>query len=259
MLDRPVYLAIDAERGFVLMEDMGGFDLAERCTTALLKKVVREYAGLQVASTSRLDLESPWPFYDWRMALLADQVEHVVRQAQELLAGSLYELTEGECDRLHSCLPTWVDLCNKLMEADLPDALEHGDLRPGNIRVVGERFVFYDWAWSAIAHPFISVAWLLYILRHSVVRAEETKEMLRDIYLETWTAYAPLDRLRQIFELADRARILHGVVADATWLRGLNAALAGRPLSPTSADAVTVRWRQYYYAKMVRRLFESGN
>ena len=83
--------------------------------------------------------------------------------------------------------------------------------------------------------------------------------MLRDAYLTAWTAYAPLDRLRQIFELADRARILHGVVSDATWLRCLNAALAGRPLSPTSADAVTVRWRQYYYARMVRRLFEPGN
>ena len=34
---------------------------------------------------------------------------------------------------------------------------------------------------------------------------------------------------------------------------------AGRPLSPTSADAVSVRRRQYDYAKVVRRLFQPGN
>ena len=226
---------------------------------ALLEKAVRQYAELQVASTSRVALGRPWPFYDWRMAVLAKEVEHVAREARELLAGSPYELTEVEGERLSGSLPYWVDLCNRTAETEIPDALDHGDLRPGNIRVVGERLVFYDWAWSAIAHPFISVACLLHILRHAALRAEGTREMLRDAYLTAWTAYAPLDRLRQIFELADRARILHGVVSDATWLRCLNAALAGRPLSPTSADAVTVRWRQYYYARMVRRLFEPGN
>jgi tRNA A-37 threonylcarbamoyl transferase component Bud32 len=259
MLELPAYLAIDSERGLVLMEDLGGCDLTECCTIALLKRAVRQYADLQVASTSRVTPGRPWPLYDWRMAVLAKEVEHVARDARELLAGSPYELTEGEGERLRGSLPYWVDLCKRIVETEIPDALDHGDLRPGNIRVVGERLVFYDWAWSAIAHPFISITSLLYILRNSVVQTEETKEMLRDIYLEVWTAYAPLGKLRREFELADRARILHHVVGDATWLRCLYAALAGRPLNATSADACTVRWRQYYYAKMVRRLFESGN
>ena len=83
--------------------------------------------------------------------------------------------------------------------------------------------------------------------------------MLRDVYLEPWTAYASLDELRQVFELVDKVKLLYYVVGDGVWLRCLYAALAGRSLSPTSADAVTVRWRQYYYAKVVRRLFEPGN
>jgi tRNA A-37 threonylcarbamoyl transferase component Bud32 len=259
MLDLPVYLAVDSERGLVLMEDLGGRDLAECCTTALLKRAVREYADLQVASTSRLTPGRPWPFYDWRMMVLAKKVEHVVHQARKLLAGSPYELTESEEEQLRGCLPNWVDLCHRIVETHIPDALDHGDLRPGNIRIVGEQIVFYDWAWSAITHPFLSITSLLYILRNSVVRAEGTKEMLRDVYLETWMAYASLDKLRRAFELVDRARILYYVVADATWLECLWGALADKPLSPTSADACTLRWRQYYYAKVLRRLFESGN
>jgi hypothetical protein len=126
----------------------------------------------------------------------------------------------------------------------------------GNIRLVGQRIVLYDWAWSAIAHPFVSITSLLHILRKTVAEPRETRQALRDAYLEAWTAYAPLDELRRIFELVDRAKILYGVVADATWLRCLNAALAGSVLGPASADAWAVGRRQYYYAKMVRRLFE---
>jgi hypothetical protein len=105
----------------------------------------------------------------------------------------------------------------------------------------------------------VSITSLLYILHKSVVQAEETKEMLRDAYLEAWTAYATLEELRQVFELVDKVKMLYYVVADGTWLRCLNAALGDGPLSPVSADACTVRWRQYYYAKVVRRLFEPGN
>jgi hypothetical protein len=144
------------------------------------------------------------------------------------------------------------------METGIPDAVDHGDLRPGNIRTVGGRIVFYDWAWSAITHPFIRIASLLHILRRSVAELQQVRQMLRDAYLEAWTAYAPLDRLRRVFGLADRARILYDVAADGTWLRCLVAAVADRPVSPTSADALTMRWRQYYYAKMVRRLFAPG-
>jgi hypothetical protein len=100
---------------------------------------------------------------------------------------------------------------------------------------------------------------LLHILRKTIAESKGTRQALRDAYLEAWTAYAPLDELRRIFELVDRARILYDVVADATWLGCLNAALAGSPLSPISADAWTMRRRQYYYAKMVRRLFDPVN
>jgi hypothetical protein len=105
----------------------------------------------------------------------------------------------------------------------------------------------------------MSITSLLHILRKTVAEPVDTRQALRDAYLEAWRAYASLDELRWIFELVDRARILYGVLSDATWLRCLNAALAGSPSSPTSADAWTVQRRQYYYAKMVRRLFESVN
>jgi len=259
MPELPSLLAIDSERGLMLMEDMGGSDLADCCTTPLLKRTVRQFADFQVASTSRVATERPWPFYDWRMGILAEETTRIVVDARELLAGSRYKLGEPEIDQLRDCLPDWVDLCSRIMETSIPDALDHGDLRLGNIRVIGDRIIFYDWAWSAITHPFMSITSLLNILRDSVAGAEETKRTLRDAYLDAWTTYAPLDELRQVFEWVDRARILYGVAADATWLRCINSALAGSQLSPASADAWALQWRQYYYAKMVRRLFEPAN
>jgi hypothetical protein len=105
----------------------------------------------------------------------------------------------------------------------------------------------------------MSGALLLRIVRRSIEKPHGTRAKLRDAYLERWTAYAPLDELRQVFEWVDRAKTLHAVVSDGTWLRCLFGALADRPLSPVSADACTVRWRQYYYARVVRRLFEPGS
>jgi aminoglycoside/choline kinase family phosphotransferase len=259
MPELPRYLAIDSERGLALMEDMGGCDLVDCCTTALLERVVRELADFQVASTSRIPLENPWPFYDWRMGVLAEETECVAQNAQALLAASAYALSEKEMDRLRGSLRGWRDLCDRIVERGLPDALEHGDLRPGNIRIVGERIIFYDWAWSAIAHPFMSITSLLHTLRRSVAEAEETKKVLRDAYLEAWTGYAPLNELRQIFDLVDRARTLYYVIGDAMWLRCLKAAFSCSRLSPISADAWTLQWRQYYYAQVVRRLFEPVN
>ena len=45
MLGLPAYLAIDSKRGWVLMEDMGGCDLAECCTIDLLQRIIQEYAA----------------------------------------------------------------------------------------------------------------------------------------------------------------------------------------------------------------------
>ena len=250
----PRWLASDATRGFILMKDMGGCDLTACCHMDLLKAAMRQFADFQIASIPFMDVESPKPFYDWRIPVLTGQIDAVVEEAPALLYGSPYQVTEEEALQLRSQLPRWKALCAEIEEAGIPDTLDHGDLRPGNIRIVGESVIFYDWAWSAITHPFMGPTGFLHVVRHALGASQNAKEALRDAYLEPWTEYAPQQELRQVFELVDRAKTLYGVVGDAEWLRSIQAALGRRVPNSTSADALTVRWRQYYFAKMLRRL-----
>ena len=87
MPELPRCLAVDPERGLMLTEDMSGCDLADCCTPELLEKAVREFASFQVASVSLVSPQEPWPFYDWRMSVLAVEIEHVAEDAETLLAG----------------------------------------------------------------------------------------------------------------------------------------------------------------------------
>ena len=182
--------------------------------------------------------------------------EHVPEnEAPALLDGSPYTLSREEISRLRQQLPEWKKLCEEIQRVPLPDTIDHGDLRPGNIRVVFDGFIFYDWAWSAITHPFMGIAGFLHIIRRLLCDSANDRKFLRDAYLDAWTEHASGHELRRIFDLVTKALPLYSVAADAEWLRAINNALRGNAPGATSADAWTLRWRQFYYAKVVRRLF----
>lgn len=250
----PVWLASDAQKGFILMKDTGGCDLAECCEVDLVKAALRRFAALQVASVPLVNVESPGPFYDWRLPVLIDQIDAAVEDARRLLRGSEHDLTSAEASRLRSRLPYWKELCSRAAQTHLPDALDHGDLRPGNVRVVSGRMIFYDWAWSAVTHPFLAAAGFLDVLRHWLPQTPDVRDALRDCYLEPWLGYGALEDLREAFHLLDSVRAVYGTVADAEWLRCVHTALDWRSPAPALADAWTLGRRQHYFARMIRRL-----
>ena len=250
----PRWIASDEKRGFILMEDMGGRDLTDCCDVDRLEAVMRRFAESQVASVPLLNVERPGPFYDWRLPVLARRIDWAVEEAPALLRGTEYEPTSEEMARLRSRLPAWKELCLSIQAAGIPDALDHGDLRPGNVRIVDEQVIFYDWAWSAITHPFLGPTAFLHSIRHSLPRGHNVRERLRDAYLETWREHGTIEQLGQVFDLVTKAMIPYGVVADAEWLYAIQSALDWATPSPLSADAWTLDRRQYYFAKMLRRL-----
>ena len=251
----PQWIASDAVRGLVLMKDMGGCDLTDCCHIGPLKAVMRRFSEFQLASIPFLDVEHPDPFYDWRVSILMKKIDWAVEKASALLRDTKYQLTSEEMAHLHARLPGWKELCLKIEDAGIPDALDHGDLRPGNIRIVSGEIVFYDWAWSAITHPFMGPTGFLHIIRHLLPQDRNVRELLRDVYLEVWENYGPMERLRHVFDLVDKVKTLYGVVADAEWLHAIHSALNWKTPGPASADAWTLDRRQYYFAKMIRRLF----
>jgi hypothetical protein len=250
----PQWLAADANRKLILMRDMGGCDLSEGVEVDLWETMVRRLAQFQIASIPLVNAESPSPFYDWRLPVIVERIDTLADEASVLLHGSPYQLTELEMSALRERLPQWKDRCVEINDFGLPNAVDHGDLRPGNIRLVADTLIFYDWAWSSIAHPFLSPVSLLHILRRSLLDAPGGWESLRDTYLEAWKEYATMDRLREVFHLVDKLLPLYGVIAAAAWLQAIWEALHRRSPQRASAAAWTLERRQYYFAKGLRRL-----
>jgi aminoglycoside phosphotransferase (APT) family kinase protein len=134
-----------------------------------------------------------------------------LEDAAVLLPGDEEGLTESEIDQLRGAAPRLKAMCAELAGYRVPQALEHGDFHAGQVLAGDGRFVYLDWSDSSVAHPFFSMFLFFAYARmeeclaaHSDVRAR-----LRDAYLEPWTVYEPMKRLREAFEISQRLAALH--------------------------------------------------
>jgi hypothetical protein len=68
--------------------------------------------------------------------------------------------------------------------------------------------VFIDWSDCSVSHPFFS----LFFLTDTDIRLPDVpnvRERLRDAYLQLWTAYEPMPKLIEAFDLAMKLAPLH--------------------------------------------------
>jgi hypothetical protein len=108
----------------------------------------------------------------------------------------------------------------------LPPMIAHEEVHEGNVFVANGRPFFLDWAEACVSHPFVGS---VLMLRAATERAglepgSADVERLRDLYLEPFTVFAPLQELREVF---DHAYLLGAICRVLTW----NLILAGRPAS----------------------------
>lgn len=250
----PQVLAINHGKGWLATWDMGGANLAPGDPPELWGQAIDLLAQVQSRSIAHVRDVSRAPLYDLRPAAMAGALEKLIPRAVRALEGSPHALRPDECTALEAALPRWRRLCEALDASPIPCALEHGDLRPGNIRVTPRGLVLYDWAWSAVAHPFLSLATLLHNARSTHPVAVDAKERVRDRYLSAWTAFAPVAELRAEYERVDELKTLYAALSDLTWVEELLNALDRVVPAPFSADAWALDRRRFYLAKVLRRL-----
>jgi hypothetical protein len=197
----PRPLAIDRFRRWMLLDDVGpaiGWDapIEER------ESVLRVFAFMQVASSEMPDALLAMGCIDRRPAWLAGELSELIGDA-ESLAG----LEEHERARLRSLEPVLVELCGRLAEGPIPDALVHGDLHLENVARVRGSYVFFDWSDACVAHPFLDLI--------DIHRADDVviRERLRDAYLSVWADYASPEELLALWELSSPLASLNQAVS----------------------------------------------
>jgi hypothetical protein len=127
--EAPDVVAIDPERGWILMHELRG-------------KSARGRQALEgMRTTARI--QRSW-------------------ERREAELESLGCRRRG-LDEIAAEAPQFAALCDRLAALEIPDTLVHGDLHHGNMLLVGDRTVVIDWSDAAIGHPFLDLAPVLWI------------------------------------------------------------------------------------------------
>ena len=151
-------------------------------------------------------------------------LDRLVEQIHPLLADTdamlLQEdgasLNETEISELRALAPKFKAACHQLASYKVPSTLEYGDSLGVNIMVTDENYIFFDWAYSSVAHPFFSLAFSFPEPEaggpsdfYAILFRPDIRRRLRDAYLEPWAIYEPISRLIEAFELAQPLAALH--------------------------------------------------
>jgi fructosamine-3-kinase len=192
----PMPLAVDAERGWMLLADFG-LPLRQRATFEQQVQLYQTMARMQVDSAGQIEtllragcIYRPIPWLQAHLeGLLADEI-------------SLSPLLQEERDALVRALPRLNALLDELNALPIPPALIHGDLHVGNVALVNDQIQFFDWTDAAVSHPFFDIFDIF------TVKDPAQRERLEAAYGAVWAEAYPEALVRRGLRLA---RVVYGL------------------------------------------------
>ena len=182
------------------------------------------------------------PSWDELLPAYAELQIELVAETEEALALGAPDRRPEHLAALVKEMRGWDDADDTINEAveglgtTIPATVVHEEATDGNLFVRHGRVRFIDWGEASISHPFTGA---LLPLRVATERSGEP-EVLRDLYLEPFTRYAPIAELRRSFAHAYQ---LAPVVRAAGWHETL--APHDRSIAEELGDPVA-GWREVF-------------
>jgi hypothetical protein len=210
----PAVVAVEADRHWLVTEDAGPalrHAFTDQATmAAAMAAALPDYARLQQVTAP---VVGEWVATigcpDRRLERLPALYRALVADRDALLVGQEGGLSEEDYARLQAGEPEVAELCARLASYHVPTAtIHHEELSPSHIIAGDGRFVYFDWGESCVTHPLASLMMALRWPRLVLGWDAATLDRLRDAYLSAWTAYEPIERLREATALAARVAIL---------------------------------------------------
>ncbi|RYP86239.1 hypothetical protein EKO23_09800 [Nocardioides guangzhouensis] len=182
----PDVVAVDADRGWLLMHDLGAPELGEQ-DHALWPAGIAAHASIQRTWLDRTDELVGLGLSVRSLADLAADVGRMTRDVG-LLARMAPELRTA-------WLATASDLVTACRRLDLlgpGPTLVHGDLHPWNVTSGPDGTRVFDWTDAAVSHPCVDLATYVFRTEDVAVRRQ-----LVDAYVDAWSGVAPEETLRE--------------------------------------------------------------
>ena len=197
----PVPIAIEPERGWMLLEDLGD-PLGRDSDINQQARMMQDFARLQIGSSQRIEGLLTAGCTDRRIESLPTQIGPLFED--ELVVSFL---TEEERGALKEAAPRLRALIADLLALPIPVALLHGDLHAGNVIRRDDSFLYFDWTDAAISHPFFDMI-------HIFMEEDDTKKLtLQEAYLSAWEEHYAKADVRRAWELAGTLYALYHAVS----------------------------------------------
>lgn len=206
----PALVAVDVERGWLLMRD-GGTRLREAgASVEHWERVLPECAEVQIALAPHRPELLAMGVPNEELATLPLRVEAILERPDALLLDQPEGLTAAERDRALAALPELDAMCRELAGYGIPETIQHDDLHDGNVFVDGDRHRIFDWGDACVSHPFhtLTVALRAAAWKLDLEPGGADVLGLRDAYLEPFAPYGTREKLRAAAELAYRTGTL---------------------------------------------------
>jgi hypothetical protein len=204
----PRLLAADRARGWMLMEAFAEPDPEERTERALVvaewRAALRRFAEIQIASAPEVERWLAVGCADLRPERVVAHLERIIGGARPGPANDGQALTEADAAAARALLPALRRDWARLAELGVPPAIVQMDFREGNFVRDGGGFVYFDWADTVVAHPFLGPARCLdYVSTRPGAegQAAAVRRAVRAGYLAPWRALLPSRRLAEAFDL----------------------------------------------------------
>ena len=147
----PDLVAVDVERGWMIMRDAGPMLRTYLKTPAdlqMLEPALPLFANLQMTVSDQPEQFLEMGALDRRLHYLPAYFESMLTDYEILRIGKEDGLTEDQHRQLQAILPRYTEMCQQLQTYAIPQTLHHDDFHDGNIFVSDApgsyRFVFSD-------------------------------------------------------------------------------------------------------------------
>jgi hypothetical protein len=206
----PAPLAIDRERGWLLMADAGTrlreLVSGERDLARWLD-ILPRYARLQIDLARDAETLVELGLPDLRLSRLPEAFDGLLRELRSAAVGDGAGLTEDELGRLDDAATRLPALCRELAAFAIPETIQHDDLNDGQVFVRDDVPRLLDWADACVSHPFFSLSVALEgVIQWGVDDIEGSVDTapFRDAYLAPFAREWPRSDLREAVRIALR-------------------------------------------------------
>ncbi|HWR15470.1 MAG TPA: phosphotransferase [Terriglobales bacterium] len=241
----PRLLAVRPNCNGWLATEAPGQSLSETQEGEVWQSATRALADLQIQSIhSTREILSAGAL-DLSIATLSEAVQPFLKTMARLMAKQT---------RVPPPVLNWDELLNlgediqaalhRMKTLEVPEALGHLDLNPGNLVASPDRCVFLDWAEAYVGLPFMTFEYLREHLRRTIGKESSVEEKLANLYCQQWEQVLSPAVIREVFTLSPLLAVFGYAAGNDTWKK------ANRLEDPHTAG---------YFRSLTRRMHREAN